>query len=215
MAQTFYQILKIFFFSVNLNIPEYLRNQANLKKWMVFLKTILDAPVPPELEAFNESEDEARLREKNIHWKLKKYCGRILQRFIQKYGNKKSLLAEDHSVADDFIQNYSLPFLESFMTFLFKKNTLFVSRKTIHFSLKYIFYALKIENSFIKLHPHLEKILFDVALPLCFLTEKDNQCWQEDPEEYIRKEDDFTAITTNNKNTAMELIEAICKRSDP
>jgi hypothetical protein len=39
---------------------------------MIFIKTVLDAPVPPELETPTDDEEEARLREKNIHWKLKK-----------------------------------------------------------------------------------------------------------------------------------------------
>ena len=40
------------------------------------------------------------------------------------------------------------------------------------------------------LHPHVEKILFDVCLPLVSFTKKDNELFKEDPEEYMRKEED-------------------------
>ena len=39
---------------------------------MIFIKTVLDAPVPAELEVPTDDEDIARERDKNINWKIKK-----------------------------------------------------------------------------------------------------------------------------------------------
>ena len=53
----------------------------------------------------------------------------------------------------------------------------FVSIKTIHFSLKYIYYALRIPLTFETLKPHLEVIIFDILIPITYLTPIDQEIW--------------------------------------
>jgi len=214
-AITMNVILKAFHESIHLDLPTYFVNEANLHRWMVFVKTILDSPIPANLEIPTQDDEESRIREKNVLWQNKKWCGRILQRFIQKYGNSKFENKENKGLATLFEEKYSVSFLETFVAILFKRRTNFVSRKLLHFSLKYVFYALRLAKTWLMIHPHLEKIMFDVLIPMLFLTPKDESVWNSDPDEYVRKEEDFTQISNNNKNAAMDLIEAICKQSDP
>lgn len=56
--------------------------------------------------------------------------------------------------------------------------------------------------------------MFDICLPLLAFSAQDNEQWQSDPEEYLRKEDDQSQHITNNKNAAMDLVEHICRRRD-
>lgn len=49
---------------------------------MNIIKMILDKPVKAELETVLFEHEEIVVRAKNIYWRNKKYCGRILQRFI-------------------------------------------------------------------------------------------------------------------------------------
>ena len=213
-ALTMSVILKAFHCAIHLELPTYFVNEANLHRWMVFLKTILDSPIPANLEVPTQDDEQASEREKNVLWQNKKWCGRVLQRFIQKYGNPKFENKENKGLATLFEEKYSVSFLETFVATLFKRKTVFVSRKLLHFSLKYLFYALRLTKTWHTVHPHLEKIMFDVLIPMLFLTPKDESVWNTDPDEYVRKEDDFTQISNNNKNAAMDLIEEICKHSD-
>ena len=213
-AITMNVILKTFHASIHLDLPTYFVNEANLHRWMVFVKTILDSPIPPNLESPTQDDEECQIREKNVLWQNKKWCGRVLQRFIQKYGNPKFENKENKGLATLFEEKYSVSFLETFVAILFKRKSLFVSRKLLHFSLKYVFYALRLAKTWVTIHPHLEKIMFEVLMPMLYLTPKDESLWNNDPDEYVRKEDDFTQISNNNKNASMDLIEAICKKQD-
>lgn len=42
------------------------------------------------------------------------------------------------------------------------------------------------------LHPYIEKILFEIIIPIMYISAKDVQLFKEDPIEYIRKQNDFT-----------------------
>lgn len=45
------------------------------------------------------------------------------------------------------------------------------------------------------IHPHLEKILFDICLPLCAHTLADDELWKTNADEYLRKEEDYGTTT--------------------
>lgn len=50
---------------------------------------------------------------------------------------------------------------------------------------------------------------------MVFLTPRDEHLWNNDPDEFVRKEEDYTQISINNKNVALDLIEEITKKDDP
>ena len=47
------------------------------------------------------------------------------------------------------------------------------------------------------------------------LTPIDDKLWKTDPEEYIRKLDDFTIASYNIKNAANDLFQQVCSTKDP
>lgn len=67
-------------------------------------------------------------------------------------------------LANLFQEKYSVFFLESFVTLLLKRKTCFVPSKLTHFALKYVYYSLRLEKTMATLHPHLEKIMFEVFI---------------------------------------------------
>lgn len=86
-----------------------------------------------------------------------------------------------------------------------------MSPKVVHYAMKYIYYALSFESTLNVLTPIMDRLLFGVIFRLTFLTRHDEKIWKEDPEEYIRKEEDVSQITTDNKNLALDLLEKLCK----
>ena len=89
--------------------------------------------------------------------------------------------------------------------------TQFQAPRTQLFALKYLYYALKLEYTGQLMNPHIESIIFDVALPAMQLTTRDDRLWKEEPEEYIRRTEDFTVASYNIKNAANDLLLESCK----
>ena len=128
---------------------------------------ILNKAVSSELESYTEDWDTIVLRDKHVHWSIKKIVGKIMQKFIQKFGTLRNLeVGDEIEFAKEFQEKYSLSFLESNIAILLKRKTHFVGPKTTHFALKYVFYSLNSEVTFKALCPHLDNILFEILVPL-------------------------------------------------
>jgi hypothetical protein len=72
-----------------LYICPFLTEGNNIDPWVVFFKTILDRPVPAELESFVEDMNEIEERDKHIIWKTKGIAAKTTYRLFSKYGNPK------------------------------------------------------------------------------------------------------------------------------
>ena len=223
-------ILKIFFAAVNvpkfffeapansifqLELPQYFKVDQNLEKWMNFLKAICDLPVPSDAESQPASDDEARRRDKIIYWSNKKWCGEIMSRFVQKYGNVRWVVKTEIDSARNIQSKYLVPFLETFVKALLRRKTHFVANKYTYFAAQFVFYAIKTEEMFNKLNPLLEELLLDVFLPMVFLTPKDLQTWKSDALEYIRKQEDQSNTNLDLKRQGVDSIALICKKYAP
>lgn len=62
--------------------------------------------------------------------------------------------------------------------------------------------------------PHMEKLIFEIAIPGMQLTTRDDRLWREDPEEYIRRTEDFSMNSYNIKDAANNLLLEACKHKD-
>ena len=187
---------------------------------MIF-KTILDTGVPPQYESKIINEVDIRKTEKICFWRNKKWCGRILYKFIQiSDKSKKRKFSKNNNLTEAissiFLNNYNLLFLESFLAILFKSNSSFISRKLLYYSLKYIFHSVNIDSSYKILQQYLDQILFDFLIPLITLSANDKKLWKNDPELYFRRErnNNLYSFGINIKIMAMNLIEVICGKLD-
>jgi len=196
------QSLKTFYYACHLELPAYFQDPAVLNNWMAIFKQILEFEGTFSLDG-----------QKDLIGSAKKWTGRALQRFIQKYGNPKFAAKGSEGFAALWLENYSVGFLEIFTKVLMSaKNQ--PNPKVVHYALKYLFYSLRIEKTCEVLKPFLREMLTEILVPMLYFTQQDEETYRNDPEEFVRKEEDFTSILTNNKNTAMDLIEAISKLND-
>lgn len=56
----------------------------------------------------------------------------------------------------------------------------------MHFSLKFIIKVFKFKPLYDALQPYIETILYDTIFPLLYLTPRDSELWESDPQEFIR-----------------------------
>lgn len=87
--EVLYIISKIFYVSNQLYICPFIAEGNNIDPWILFFKTVLDRPVPAELESFVEDMDEIENRDKHIVWKTKGIAAKTTYRLFSKYGNPK------------------------------------------------------------------------------------------------------------------------------
>ena len=60
------------------------------------------------------------------------------------------------------------------------------------------------------LKPFMENILYETIMPIMLVTHKDVTLFNEDPIEYIRKQQDFTETLFMPKNTVIDLLIYVC-----
>jgi len=212
-AHALHAILKTFYAGVHLVIPKYLMDEKTLENWMTFFKLVLDKDLGNDLESPTEDPKIIEQRQKNIYWLNKKWAGRILDKFIYKYADRRYERKENTGISQIFNAKYAVPFLESFLRILLNKREKYVHVKVYYHALRYIYRALKIQNLGKLLHEHLEGIMFENMIPAMFLTPKDEEDWQDDPIEFIRKEEDVTDTNNNCKVVAQDLWERFAEEN--
>ncbi|KRX11054.1 Armadillo-type fold [Pseudocohnilembus persalinus] len=215
-AEMVRQVLKCYCNAIHFDIIPLLSDKDQISNWMCFVKIILDYNLPQELIQKTDNLQKIEELKKNVLWKNKKWCGKIVNRFIQKYCNPLNVSHINHQkhIPKLFLDNFSVSFLESLVSILFKNQTEFVSPQIIHFALKYVLYSIRYQKTYDVIAPHQEKLMFDICIPLCSHNQSDEELYRFNADEYLRKEDDYNTNTHQNKNCAVELIERICAQKD-
>ena len=211
--EVLYLIAKIFYLSNQLKISPYLSDDrgANLDPWILLLKTIMDRPVPAELDSPTEDMDEIQRRDSHICWKLKGIASQCTYRLFSKYGNPKFSDESLEEFSAAFKEKYAVPLLESHLQIVLRRPTNFVGSKALNFAIKYITQSTKMPATMGKLKPFVERLLTQVIVtPIMLLTHKDVTLFKEDPIEYVRKQYDFTETLFAPKNTAVDLLTYLC-----
>lgn len=124
-----------------------------------------------------------------MFWKIKGITAKTTYRLFMKYGDPNT--AEKNDIAKQFANkvmlNYSIPLLESHVTLLLQREKQFVGSKALNFAIKFCSQAIKRPNTMEKLKPLVENILFNVVIPIMYITENDLATFENDPIEYIRR----------------------------
>lgn len=173
---------------------------------------ILDMPVPEQLESLTDDTEEVNARDKSIVWKLKAEAARISFRLFSKYANLRYVQTEDPERPwhEFFQQNFAETLCESHLQIMFKKKTHFVGSKTLSFVIKMISSASKIDVTMAKMLPFMDTILYETIIPLMLSTNRDIKMFQDDPVEFIRKQQDIMETMYMPKLTASTLLQLIC-----
>ena len=64
---------------------------------------------------------------------------------------------------------------------------LYVAPRVTNLALQYITTGVSLSSSWKVMKPHMQSLLANVVFPLCCFDDEDQELWEEDPQEYIRK----------------------------
>ena len=63
----------------------------------------------------------------------------------------------------------------------------YLTPRVVNLAMQYLTTAVSLGATWKALKPHVPQLLGAVVLPLCCFHDQDEELWQEDPQEYIRK----------------------------
>jgi hypothetical protein len=119
-------------------------------------------------------------------------------------------------IKQDFVKNYSLGFLQSSINYLkFAVQGTFVSPKCVSTCLRSFYNGLQNDDIFDQMNVHLESLILDICVPLLALNAKDQEYWQEDPQQFVYASKSLVDDHNMVKNSATTLLELLINCSAP
>lgn len=198
-------VCKIFWSSTQTIIPPFFNeSRENFDRWMHLLNCILQTE-PPQSLSNMDHEDAA----KSPFWKAKKWVGHIVQRFLHRFVSlvSKKSQKSPNPLAQHFIEQNASPFLTSFLKLMHNHQ---VPGKVRALAIEYIdtcvlpsfpaFSVIK-EN---ELHI-IQNVIF---CELCF-NDEDQQLWEEDQQEFVRRQDGYMDLIYDPRMAAQSCLKSM------
>lgn len=204
--------LKIFWSCTVYDLPKV--NGVDVNFWFQFIVQILNKRLPEASEGIEPLGQpiEKSAREAWVWWRLKKWAGRIITHFIQRYGNPKYSKEENVQFAEYFRSNSAVMLCGAIMNVLHARSSgAFVTDNLVRNCLTFLSNCSEMSPTYKVMKPHLNFILFDVIFPTLCLSNEDIELFQEDPTEYIRKIQDPSTDFISPTTAASILLQNLCR----
>lgn len=149
------KICKIFFISIQLYLPQYLRNTDILDQWILLYQHILIHINNPVVQSIDDEPELHALE------KCKKNSAQILNRLITIYGQPKTVSKSLKSTAAVIENKYSVSILNTFLQLLHYKsdNKYYIHPRVLHISYIYISTAIKYSKLWLVILPNIEWLI--------------------------------------------------------
>nr|GLL41506.1 importin beta-like SAD2 [Ipomoea trifida] len=207
VAELIRLICKIFWSSIYLEIPRQLFDPNTFNSWMVLFLSMLERPVPLEGQPADPE-----LRKSWGWWKVKKWTVHILYRLYTRFGDLKLQKPENKAFAHMF-QNYAGKILECHLNMLNVIRTGgYLPDRVANLILQYLSNSISKNNTYNMLQPQLDVLLFEIVFPLMCFNDNDQNLWDEDPHEYVRKGYDIIEDLYNPKTAAMDFVSELVRK---
>ena len=212
------QILKIFWSSTQFYLPGAddgtssigLAKPAELQPWFDILTETLKKPLP---EASTGQEPRGQPVEESARnawpwWKVKKWTVQIMSRLFSRYGVPSYA---DDEPAKEFALYFSQHVAPQFMGPVFETLSLrpsgqFCTDRVVHLCIGFVALAVELSSTYKLLKPYLDFILYQVCFPTICLTSDDVECFENDPIEFVHKQNSPLADFYDPRMSAIGLI---------
>nr|XP_018676718.1 PREDICTED: importin beta-like SAD2 isoform X2 [Musa acuminata subsp. malaccensis] len=201
-------ICKIFWSSIDLEIPQKLLDPNIFSEWMFLFLNLLERPVPLEGQPSNLD-----LRKSWGWWKVKKWTIQILNHLYTRFGDVKLLKKpENKAFAQMFQESYAGKILECHLQSL---NVIraggYLPDRVINLVLQYINSSISKNSMYHQLlEPQLDIVLSEIVFPLMCFNDNDHKLWTEDPHEYVRKGYDIDLYSP--RTAAMDFVNELVRK---
>eukprot|EP00026_Physarum_polycephalum_P001519 Phypoly_transcript_01521.p1 GENE.Phypoly_transcript_01521~~Phypoly_transcript_01521.p1 ORF type:complete len:1104 (+),score=247.66 Phypoly_transcript_01521:276-3314(+) len=198
-------LCKIFYVSINMSIPPYMTDPNVLNQWISLLQVLLEKQIPDSIQP---TDPEARA--KFPWWSAKKWAARSLERFVRRYMRPRKVDKKSNKKFADVFSGagYAVKAMETFLRVMAVKRGGggYLPDKFTQTVLCYLRMCIRYGTTYVALKPHLEVLTQEILFPYLCLSDADNELWQEDPVEYLRKEFDPIAEYNNPRTESINFI---------
>jgi len=211
-------MIKAMWSSCHSSLPLYLQNGEIFMSWMSLMYRVIQAPVPPS--AVGKPGEDNKEMDKMVFWKCKRRAAQILHRLFQKYGNKKIAekqfgeeRAGEVAISVAFHDQLASRFLQMFMQELAKigQGQVLPERFVVE-AINYIQIAITLSITWKDLQPNCMALVSHVLFPMLCFDQNDQELWEDDPQEFVRKAYDIMEDFTSQRVAACNLINDLCKK---
>jgi importin-7 len=203
-------VLQIYWNCFYLELPSYHAQPFQLGEWIACFRDVLLMPLG-SLETLPV--DNPAQREKAPEWLCKKWSIQIILRFFTRYFNKKFLRDQNLVIHEYFQTEWAFEFYKIVISNIIARNQGYIEDSVLNFYIKYISQAVKLDIILKNISFDVIKaLLIDISLPLLSRTPKDEELWNSDPIEFIRKEGELSESYYSIKSSAIDLIITLCQR---
>lgn len=226
------QVLKIFWSSTQFYLPgadaddssktnpnstttPSLCRPEQLQPWFDILTAALKKPLPEASTGLQPTGQPVDVDERNAWpwWKVKKWSVQIMSRLFSRYGIPS--YADDEqskAFAVYFSQQVAPQFLGPVCeTLNLRPTNQFCTDRVVHLSLTFVDLAVELSSTYKLLKPHLDFLLYQVCFPVMCLTEADIDCFENDPVEFVHKQNSPLADFYDPRMSAITLVTDLVK----
>ncbi|KAL7531578.1 hypothetical protein ACHAXR_006571, partial [Thalassiosira sp. AJA248-18] len=224
------QILKIFWSSTQFYLPNgnnadgsacasssspALANPNAMEPWFEVLKAVLVKPLPEANTGLEPKDQPTTKEERNAWpwWKVKKWAAQIMTRLFSRYGIHPNY-AEDE--VKEFAKYFSTNVAPSFLgpiceTLNLRPSGQFCTDRVVHLCLSFVDLAVELAPTYKLLKPHMDFLLYKVCFPAMCLTEEDIDEFENDPHEFVHKQNSPLADFYDPRMSAITLVTSAVK----
>jgi hypothetical protein len=212
-ALTLKLILKIFYSCTQFFIPNTtgdasvisLSNPPSMQPWFDVLEKALAKPLLNQPESKEEKESWP-------WWKVKKWATQIMVRLFSRYGIPSTVESEAKAFSIYFSQHAAPQFLGPVCETLNLRPTgQFCPDRVIHLCLSFVDSAIDLSSTYKLIKPHLDFILWKVCFPTICLSQDDLDLFENDPHEFIHKQNSVMNDFVDPRLTAITVIINLVK----
>ena len=212
------QILKIFWSSTQFYLPTdgtAAARPEDLQPWFDILTRALQKPLPEASTGLEPRGQPTEVEARNAWpwWKVKKWSVQIMSRLFSRYGIPSYA---DDEAGKTFALYFSTNVAPQFLgpvceTLNLRPTGHFCTDRVVHLGLTFVDLAVELASTYKLLKPHLEFLLFQVCFPTMCLTKEDVETFENDPVEFVQKQNSPLADFYDPRMSAITLVKDLVK----
>jgi len=198
-------IVRIFNTANQLHLSEHLMPDPVFHAWANEWANVLLKPIP----AAHKDLDETTCPQ----YRAKKVVVKGMVRLIERYGSIDYAPEEGKAFAKAFISNVAGQFVElCFKVLAHSLNGGYLPGRITQYCFKYLEYAVGIASVYKVMKPHVQTLLCGIIFPIMCFDDEDQELWDTDPQEYVRKATDPMVEYVSPQVAGVNLLISLTKQ---
>ena len=208
-------IVQIFWVSFYLDYFGDLVNESKLETWFEGFRVVLSYQYE-NIVITDHYEQEAK--SKDPKYQAMKWVSQILYRFFSRFHDYKAQINSNVMIGQAFTSKWARIYLDSIIAHVFTSRLLFIPDITMNYYIKYLNQAIKYPPtceylSSLKLESGefvIPSLITGIITPTVAKTPYDEELWNDNPIEYIRRGSDLSSVYYSACNSSLDLLDTLC-----